>query len=67
MSAVASRHPRLVVLVALGAVGLVAGFVLGRSDQLLGIRLALIGGVAFVAGAAGVIALEAQRAIDGSR
>ncbi|MFB6124707.1 MAG: hypothetical protein ABEJ59_01945 [Halanaeroarchaeum sp.] len=58
------RHPVLAAAAVLGALALVAGFVLGGTDPVNGLRLAVVGAVGLAFGLAGLVALEVQRAID---
>lgn len=61
------RHPVLAGTALLGALALAAGFVLGTSDPLNGLRLAVVGAVGLAFGATGLLALEVQRAFDANR
>lgn len=64
------RHPRLVVLVAVGAVvGLVGSILVlvdpATGDETLGLRLAILGYLAFLLGASGYLAFAVfERGLD---
>lgn len=59
-----TRHPRLLVLMLIGVLAVVAGFAVGATASVWGLRLLFGGAVVFLFGATGYVALEFQRRFD---
>lgn len=59
-----TRHPRLLVLILLGALAVGVGIGVGGTGSPLGVRLLFGGAVVFLFGASGYVAMEFQRRFD---